>query len=124
MDLRDVQFEYLKGTGPGGQHKNKTETAVRATHIPTNTVVFIQEQRSRAQNKKRAIAVLKSRLKERRAEEKAYAKKLRRDEKIKERNIVRTYDFSRGVVKDHRSGKEASLKKVLTKGRIDLLRPT
>lgn len=121
MNLSDVRFEYTKGTGPGGQHKNKTSSAVRATHIPTNIVVFV-DGRSQHANKREALKILQERIDNSQAERKAHAKKARRDEKIHERNIVRTYNYSRGTVKDHRSGKVAPIKEVLDKGRIDLLR--
>lgn len=123
MNLDDIRFEFTRGTGPGGQHKNKTSSAVRATHIPTNIVVFVQDERSQHANKRKAIKILEERVNNRIAEKKAHAKKARRDEKIHERNIVRTYNYSRGTVKDHRSGKVASIKDVVDKGRIDLLKP-
>jgi peptide chain release factor 1 len=119
---KDLQWETMRGRGAGGQHKNKTDSCVRVTHIPTGTQVTI-DGRKQGRNKKRALYILKQKLVEAKTNEKAEEKKGRRDRVIHERNIVRTYDFSRGVVKDHRTGKTASLKQVLEKGRLDLLHP-
>lgn len=58
----DLVWDYFKATGPGGQHRNKTETAVRLTHLPTGMVVTASERRSREQNKKAALLRLAQRL--------------------------------------------------------------
>lgn len=116
----DMHITYTKGKGPGGQHKNKVETMVRIVHIPTSIVVTV-DGRHRDRNRKRAIAELERRLHELQLRQKAARKKARRDAAIHERITIRTYDFSRGVVKDHRTGKKASLKQILGKGRLDLL---
>jgi peptide chain release factor 1 len=60
---KDIRFDTTRGTGPGGQHKNKTETAVRATHIPTGISVFV-DSRSQYQNKQDALEILIGRLQE------------------------------------------------------------
>jgi len=114
----DIKLEFTKGKGPGGQNKNKLETAVRATHIPTGITVFI-DGRKRGQNIKKAKQELKRRVDAVKKERRAAAKKSRRDAKIKERNVIRTYDYSRNEVIDHRTGKRAPLKRVLRKGRLD-----
>ena len=56
---RDIRYEYTKSSGPGGQSVNKTESACRATHVPTGMSVFIQEDRSQDKNRKRATEILK-----------------------------------------------------------------
>jgi peptide chain release factor len=61
---QDIRFETMRSSGAGGQHVNKTESCVRATHIPTNTVVVIGAQRSQHQNKALALAILMDRLKD------------------------------------------------------------
>ena len=122
INTNDVTFEYMRGKGPGGQHKNKTATMVRATHVPSGCQVVI-DGRSQAQNKKEALAVLEQRVHELAQQKKAARRKDARDAKIKERNIIRTYDFKKGIVRDHRSHKTASIKQVLGKGQIELLRP-
>ena len=68
------------------------------------------------------MKLLKRRLKERSQEERAFKKKEYRDYKIKNMRVIRTYDYVRGVVINHLNGKKASLKKVVDKGRIDLLK--
>lgn len=119
--MKDIKIETFRGKGSGGQHKNKTDSCVRATHIPTGISVTI-DGRKQGQNKKKALRELRKRLRDLKEEHKATARKERRDKKIKETDVVRTYDYSRGVVKDHRSGKEATIKQVVGKGNIHLLR--
>ena len=117
----DIKIAFTKGKGPGGQHKNKTSSAVRATHIPTGISVFI-DGRDQHKNKKRALKLLEERVQKSFDDEKAALKKQHRDKKIHERDIIRTYDFGKGLVKDHRSKKTASIKNILDKGKLDLLK--
>jgi len=117
----ELKIEWYKGQGPGGQHKNKKATACRITHLPTG-VVATADGRHRTQNKREAMATLSRRLANRKAEAEAAEKKARRDHNIHNMKTIRTYDFKRGMVKDHRTGIEAPLHKVLIKGMIDLLR--
>ena len=121
FNLKDVHFEYTKGTGPGGQHKNKVESACRATHIPTGLQAYA-DTRSQHQSKKKALKELQKRVRQQADDQKAAQKKSRRDHAIHNTETIRTYDFSRGIVKDHRTGKTASLKNILQKGRLDMLR--
>lgn len=116
----DIRIEYTKGKGPGGQHKNKVETMVRVTHIPTGIVVTV-DGRHRSRNQKQALAELERRVRESRLQQKAAQKKAHRDAKIHDRTIIRTYDFSRGLVTDHRTKKSAPIKQVMGKGRLDLI---
>lgn len=64
FSAQDIRFETMRSSGAGGQHVNKTESCVRATHIPTNTVVVIGAHRSQHQNKALAIAILMDRLRD------------------------------------------------------------
>lgn len=121
MPPNELKIEWYKGQGPGGQHKNKVANACRVTHIPTGTVATA-DGRSRVQNKRKAMENLHLKIAARIAEQRAAVKKARRDKKIHDHTIIRTYDFKRGMVKDHRTGIEAPLHKVLVKGMIDLLR--
>ena len=121
LHQRDIQFRYTRGTGPGGQHKNKTDSCVIATHIPTGLEVRI-DGRNQHQNKKQAVKQLEKFFDAYLAEQKASEKKSRRDHAIKNVVRVRTYDYKRGVVTDHRTGKTASIKDILVKGLLDKLR--
>lgn len=112
----------MRGQGKGGQHRNKTDSCVRVTHIPTGTSVII-DGRHQGRNKKKALRVLQERLNDIEEGERASKKKARRDRVIHERKIIRTYDYSRGVVVDHRTRKTASIKQIMEKGRLDLLYP-
>lgn len=118
--MKDIKIKYTKGTGPGGQNKNKLETACRIMHIPTGITAYA-DCRKRRQSYKEAMKVLEQRLQEASEAEQAEARKARRYRAIHNTPRVRTYDYKSGVVTDHRTGKKASLKDVLRKGRIDLL---
>ena len=118
----DLQIEFIKGNKHcGGQHRNSTNSACRITHLPTGISAFCDD-RNQHTSKKKARTVLERRLKDAEAEEKAKDKKAHRDWKIHNMETVRTYHYVRGVVKDHRTGKTASLKEVLEKGNLDLLK--
>ena len=65
LDMNEVRIDTFRSSGAGGQHINKTESAIRVTHIPTNTVVECQDERSQYKNKDRALSILRSRLYER-----------------------------------------------------------
>lgn len=120
MNDKDIKVETMRGQGPGGQRKNKTETCVRLTHVPTGIQVTI-DGRSQRQNMVKARKLLAQRIAEDKAAEKAKARKARRDDAIRNGPVIRTYDYKRKIVKDHRTGKTASLKEVMN-GYLDDLR--
>jgi peptide chain release factor 1 len=120
MKNSDIKVETMRGQGPGGQRKNKTETCVRLTHIPTGINVTI-DGRSQAANMRKAKKLLAQRLAEAKAEAAAKDRKARRDDAIRNSPVIRTYDYKRKIVKDHRTGKTASLKEVMN-GYLDDLR--
>lgn len=121
MTDKDIKIEWYSGTGPGGQHQNKTKNACRVTHIPTG-ITASQEGRSRVSNERKAMKQLRARILQAKEDKRAAGKKARRDDAIKPQRAIRTYDFSRGIVTDHRSGKTASIKDILGKGMIDKLK--
>jgi len=118
---KDVSIERTKGKGPGGQHRNKTESMIKATHLPTGLTIAV-DGRKQHTNKREALKLLEEKVIQYYQQQKADKKKKVRDNKIKERDIIRTYDYKKGVVKDLRTGKTASIKNVMLKGRLDLLR--
>lgn len=108
LDMNDVRKDTFRASGAGGQHINKTESAIRLTHLPTGTVVECQDGRSQHKNLEKAISVLRSRLyqaeldkahEERAAHRKSLVSTGDRSAKI------RTYNYPQGRITDHRIGK-------------------
>ena len=107
LDPSDLRIDTFRASGAGGQHVNKTDSAIRITHLPTGIVAECQDDRSQHRNKAKALAVLTARLRdkdrnERAAKEAATRKSLVGSGDRSDR--IRTYNFPQGRVTDHRIG--------------------
>jgi peptide chain release factor 1 len=104
IDQKDLRIDYFCSSGPGGQSVNTTYSAVRLTHLPTNVVVSMQDEKSQIKNREKAMRILRARLQE--LEE-------HRSEKI------RTYNFKENRVTDHRIGLTSYQLGLVMEGALD-----
>ena len=124
INPQDLRVDTFRSSGPGGQNVNKLETAVRITHIPTNTVAAVQSERSQQQNKEKAMNLLLTRLAQRmkkdKIEELEQLKPELKSGSIEWGSQIRSYVLHPyQMVKDHRTGTKSSQPEKVLEGDLD-----
>lgn len=122
LDKKDIRVEFAKSSGPGGQNVNKRETAVRVVHLPTNLAAHVSSERSQAQNRDRALEILKSKL-----YKKAFQDQEKEKESMRTKNVeaewghqIRSYVLHPyKMVKDHRTNMETTNINAVLEGKLD-----
>ena len=121
IDPQDLRVDTYRSSGAGGQHVNKTDSAVRITHIPTGTVVACQEERSQIKNRAKAMSLLRSRIYEAEQRRKDAERAAARRQQVgtgDRSDRIRTYNFPQDRITDHRLNRNFALAQVM-EGKLD-----
>ncbi len=121
IDAKDLQIDTFRSSGPGGQSVNKTDSAVRMTHIPTGLVVACQDEKSQHKNRAKALKVLRARLLEK--EERERQEKIDKTRKSQvgtgdRSERIRTYNFPQNRITDHRIGLTLKKLDIVMQGKV------
>jgi len=122
IDPNDLKVDVYRSSGPGGQSVNTTDSAVRITHIPTDTIVTCQDEKSQHKNKKKALKVLRSRLLDNKLQEQKKSREQQRKSMVGsgDRSAkIRTYNFPQSRVTDHRINYTTHELEAILNGEID-----
>lgn len=115
IDERDLRWTTCRSTGSGGQHLQKTDSAVQVTHVPSGMQVRCESERSQTQNKQTAMAILRARLQHQQREAERTERAQARREQVgtgQRGDKVRTYRHQDGIVTDHRTGRRTTMDRV------------
>ena len=124
--MNELKIDTFRSSGAGGQHVNKTESAIRVTHIPSGLVVECQDERSQYKNKDRALSIMRAKLYEREQEKQQAALAAERRSQVgtgDRSDRIRTYNFPQNRVTDHRlcgDGRSFNLESIIN-GNLDPL---
>lgn len=118
INPNDLKIDTYRSSGAGGQHINKTSSAVRITHLPTGIVVTCQEERSQIQNKRQAMKLLYAKLTEL-EEEKKIDGKINQRLEAQETTKIRTYDLNNNILIDHRIGLKIGIEQGIEKFNLE-----
>ncbi len=123
LDPKDIKIEVMRAGGAGGQHVNKTESAVRMTHIPTGITVSMQDERSQQRNKEKALQILKARVFEKLESERLAKIGEERKSQVgsgDRSERIRTYNYPQNRITDHRIGLTLyRLEQIMNEGLFD-----
>ncbi len=124
IDPKDLEIETFRASGPGGQHVNKTDSAVRVKHIPTGIIIVCQDERSQHMNREKALRLLKARLfqiEKEKLERGILEKKKQQIGSAERSEKLRTYNFMQNRVTDHRLGVTLYRLEDILDGDLDLI---